>query len=140
MGRNGFILGFVLLAFAGCSSPVDTSKDAADSSSKVSAVREVSPKDAAEGIKGDVQFLDVRSESEFKAYRVDGSKNIPIDKFDEAIPSLDKAKPVYLICEVGIRSTSAADKLATAGFNDVRHIEGGIRAWEKAGLPVKEKD
>ena len=140
MRLNGFILGLFLLAFVGCSSPTETSNETAGSSSKASAVRDVSPKEASEGIKGDVQFIDVRSESEFEAYRVEGSKNIPIDRFDDAIPLLDKAKPIYLVCEVGIRSTDAAERLAAAGFTDVRHIEGGIRAWEKAGLPVREKE
>lgn len=140
MRQSILVWAVLLFASVGCSSPIDTSNDMSGSAPKISAVKEVSPKEASEGIKTDVEFIDVRSESEFKAYRIDGSRNIPIDRFDETIPSLDRTKPVYLVCEVGIRSTAAAKKLAEAGFTDVRHIEGGIRAWEKAGLPVKEKE
>lgn len=102
------------------------------------AVTEVAPTIAVQEMAVDAQIIDVRSEMEFRAYRIAGSRNIPLDSIDSEIGSLDKTKPVYLVCEVGLRSTTAATKFVAAGFSDVRHIEGGIRAWEKAGLPVEE--
>jgi rhodanese-related sulfurtransferase len=124
-----------MLTFAACATSADRPQS---ETSQKSAIAKVSPKDAADGIRGDVQVIDVRSESEFNAYRIEGSRNIPITEFDAAIQTLDKTRPVYLVCEVGLRSTTAAEKLSEAGFPDVRHIEGGLRAWGKAGLPVQE--
>jgi len=90
------------------------------------------------GIERGLEVIDVRSEAEFKAYRIAGSRNIPLTQLEKSISSLDKTKPIYLVCEVGLRSTTAARKLVDAGFKEVRHIEGGLKAWEKAGLPVQE--
>jgi rhodanese-related sulfurtransferase len=130
-----FILSVFVFSAIGCA----TSNEIVENKSeRSSAVKEISPKQAASEIAGGVQLIDVRSESEFEAYHIDGSKNIPIDEFDSAISTFDKTKPVYLVCEVGLRSTTAARKLVEAGFSDVRHIEGGLRAWEKEGLLVKE--
>ena len=129
------ILSVFVFSAIGCA----TSNEIVEKKSEQSStVKEISPKQAALEIAGGVQLIDVRSESEFEAYRVDGAKNIPLDQFDAAIPTLDKEKPIYLVCEVGLRSTTAARKLVEAGFSDVRHVEGGLRAWEKEGLSVKE--
>ncbi len=135
MKFRSLILGVLVFSAIGCATNSGILEDKQEQSSSV---REVSPKDAADGIRGDVQVIDVRSESEFNAYRIEGSRNIPITEFDAAIQTLDKTRPVYLVCDVGLRSTTAAEKLSEAGFPDVRHIEGGLRAWGKAGLPVQE--
>jgi len=135
MKFRSLILGVLVLSAIGCATSNQVVENKSEQSS---AVKEISPKQAAAEIAGGVQLIDVRSESEFEAYRVEGAKNIPLDQFDAAIPTLDKEKPIFLVCEVGLRSTTAARKLVEAGFSDVRHIEGGLRAWEKEGLSVKE--
>jgi rhodanese-related sulfurtransferase len=47
-----------------------------------------------------------------------------------AVPStLPKDKPLYLLCLAGVRSTLAAERLATSGFSNVAVVEGGIDRW-----------
>jgi len=41
-------------------------------------------------------------------------------------------------CAVGGRSAKASDKMTTLQFTDVYNLEGGIKAWEKAGKPVEK--
>ena len=45
---------------------------------------------------------------------------------------------IVVYCAGGMRSALAADTLATLGFTDVGHIEGGFGAWKAAGLPVED--
>ena len=39
-------------------------------------------------------------------------------------------------CRSGSRSILAAEILVDAGFTNVLHVDGGMKAWFKAGLPV----
>jgi rhodanese-related sulfurtransferase len=84
------------------------------------------------------QIVDVRSADEFKSGHVAGSKNLPLDRFDNDLGQLklDINKPLILICLSGQRANTAANKFKKAGYVDVACIEGGINAWRNAGLPL----
>jgi rhodanese-related sulfurtransferase len=49
---------------------------------------------------------------------------------------LDKSSPVILVCETGTKSASLVGKLQKEGYADVVCLEGGIKAWNLAGLPL----
>ena len=59
---------------------------------------------------------------------------IPFDQIvgDTALPA-DKGSEVLLYCMTGRMSVTAGDALTAAGYTDVSHLEGGMRAWEAAG-------
>ena len=52
----------------------------------------------------DVVLLDVRTVGEFSRGHIDGFKNIPVDELRERISEIEIGKPVYLICQSGLRS------------------------------------
>ena len=83
-------------------------------------------------------IVDVRDAKEFAEGHLLESKNIPLAELDKRIGELDKfkSKSVVLVCKTGARASSAAAKLAKAGFADVVNLDGGIAAWQKAGLPL----
>ena len=41
-----------------------------------------------------------------------------------------------MVCRSGKRAAQAADRLAAAGVA-VRNLDGGMQAWQDAGLPVR---
>ena len=43
---------------------------------------------------------------------------------------------VFFICQTGTRSQLAADRLRSAGFTHVIHVDGGTNAWAAEGLPL----
>jgi rhodanese-related sulfurtransferase len=45
------------------------------------------------------------------------------------LPELQPDRPVIVYCRSGARSALAAATLASLGYTDVAHLEGGIRAW-----------
>lgn len=88
--------------------------------------------------RNDVTLLDVRSPGEFAGVHIDGSSNLPLDVLrdhgSEIVPRL--AGPTALVCAQGVRSVEAAKLLAAAGADDLRVLEGGLRAWQAEGGPV----
>lgn len=87
----------------------------------------------------DEQILDVRTAEEFQSGYIDGARNIDWNSqsFPIDVNALEKSKPVLIYCRSGRRSAEAATYLRNNGFTDVRELEGGIAAWQAAGLPVK---
>ena len=125
----------VLIAFAAACSSAPPVADVPQPSPIRQVTAEVAKSEMASK---PVIFIDVRTPEEFKAERVANSINIPLDKLDAEIASLDKTKPVYIICETGRRSLMATKNFEKAGFSDVVDVQGGISAWKKAGLPVQK--
>lgn len=48
------------------------------------------------------------------------------------------SRRIILHCASGGRSALAADTLAVLGYEDVAHLDGGLKAWKEQGLPVQE--
>ena len=51
-------------------------------------------------------------------------------------PAFDPGRRIILYCATGGRSALAADMLQRLGFDRIAHLDGGLRAWHDAGLPV----
>jgi len=88
----------------------------------------------------EAQLVDVRTEEEYAEGHLSKSQNINIRSadFDGKIGKLDKAKPVFVYCRSGGRSSSAAEKLAELGFTEIYNLDGGITKWESAGKSVEK--
>lgn len=99
----------------------------------------ITPEELAERIKrGEaVELIDVRTPAEFRELHATMARNVPLDALDpQRHVSTANRGPLYLVCKAGGRSTKACQKLLDAGMNNVVSVEGGMQAWEAAGLPV----
>ena len=88
---------------------------------------------------GAVTLVDVRGLAEVEAFRIAGSRHIPLGAVPDRMGEIPADRPVVLQCESGSRSAIAASLLAAAGRRDVMNLSGGISAWLKAGLPVERE-
>lgn len=77
---------------------------------------------------GSVQLVDVRTQAEYAAGHIDGFINLPVDQLRENLEQLDKTKPVYLVCQSGLRSYIASRILKGSGFA-CSHLAGGYRFY-----------
>jgi len=79
--------------------------------------------------------VDVRTRKEFDAGHIPEAVNIDVNSpdFQEKVAKLDKSKTYLVHCASGGRSVTACKKLAPAGFEHLVNLEGGYKAWEKAG-------
>lgn len=75
---------------------------------------------------GSVQLLDVRTVGEYKRGHIEGFMNIPVDSLRDNLGELDPSKPVYVICQSGVRSYIASRILTQRGF-DCFNFSGGYR-------------
>jgi len=81
-------------------------------------------------------LLDVRTEEEVNTSIIEGAENIVYDEsFANKLSALEQ-KPIFVYCAAGGRSAKAAGILREKGY-EVFELEGGMRAWKDAGMPVK---
>jgi rhodanese-related sulfurtransferase len=88
--------------------------------------------------RGKATILDVRDAKEYAEGHLADAKHIPLADLDKRLSELEKFKNRSLIVvgKTDARGSAAAAKLGKAGFADVVNLEGGIAAWQKAGLPL----
>jgi len=88
--------------------------------------------------RGKSTIVDVRSPEEFAAGHLRDAKNIPLADLGTRIGELEKSKnrSVIVVCQTGARADKAVRQLDAAGFADVVRLDGGIAAWQTAGLPI----
>ena len=78
---------------------------------------------------GSVTLLDTRTVWEYTQGHIDGFANIPVDELRERLGELDKSKPVYVICQSGLRSYIACRILAGNDF-ECYNFSGGFRFYD----------
>lgn len=156
-----WIMGSVLVAFAGCAGePSDTgtgqpsatpaaAPEAKAPASPATPVEAKSPLaknlDVAQAVQllkdnAEVVVLDVRTPNEFATGHIAKALNIDYkaDDFDAQLAALDR-KATYLVhCRSGNRSTATFGTLLDLGFESLYHLDGGLLAWEAAGQPVEK--
>lgn len=85
-----------------------------------------------------VLVVDLSAIADFEKGHIAGSRNLTPSQFDPQGKLLAAAKqaPVVVTCRNGLASAAAAGKLKKAGFEQVYWLDGGIGAWQAAGLPL----
>ena len=78
---------------------------------------------------GSVTLLDTRTVGEYASGHIDGFLNIPVDELRARLGELDKGKPVYVICQSGLRSYIACRILHGNGF-ECYNFSGGFRFYD----------
>lgn len=76
-------------------------------------------------------LIDVREPWERDIAHISKSIHIPLKDFLNKSATLDRNKPIALICHHGVRSAKAAGLLLQQGFTAVYNVAGGIDAWSK---------
>jgi hydroxyacylglutathione hydrolase len=84
-----------------------------------------------------VTLLDIRAEEEWLSGRIPGANHVMLGYLPERAAEFINDKPIIVQCRSGNRSTIGAAVLQAKGAKRVINMEGGIRAWSKAGLPVE---
>ncbi len=96
--------------------------------SEVRAVMEEAP--------GSIELVDVSEWREFDSRHIAGARCVPLPKFSQGDPGLERGKRVVLVSRIGRRSELALRMLLGFGYEDVVNMKGGMLAWEAAGYPI----
>ena len=78
---------------------------------------------------GSVTLLDTRTVGEYTQGHIEGFKNIPVDELRERLDEVEKGKPVYVICQSGLRSYIASRILEGSGYT-AYNFAGGFRFFD----------
>ena len=84
----------------------------------------------------DVVFIDVREQWEYDEKHIPGITLIPMSEVENRLDEIPTDKTVILTCRSGNRSGKMHAFLEEQGFDNTVNMEGGIIAWEAAGLAV----
>lgn len=101
---------------------------------------QVSPQEVSQAMNEnrELRIIDVRTPAEYEEMHIAGTELVPLDKLDVSEVSKRHGSDgrLVVLCRSGSRSRQAAEKLRGAGCERVQVVDGGIVAWEQAGLPV----
>ena len=66
---------------------------------------------------------------------------IPYNEVEQNISRFpaDKNAKIFLYCQSGRMSAIAAEELIKRGYTNIWNLDGGMSAWENAGLPLIRK-
>jgi rhodanese-related sulfurtransferase len=81
-------------------------------------------------------LIDVREPGEFEALRAPDAALVPLSSFLAHLHELPRDRRLLMICRSGVRSLNAGAVLVGHGFANVANVEGGMIAWQQAGLPT----
>tara|TARA_B100001093_G_scaffold161559_1_gene154004 strand:+ start:1570 stop:1983 length:414 start_codon:yes stop_codon:yes gene_type:complete len=83
-------------------------------------------------------IIDIRTLGEFKAGHLQGAVHIDFlaESFSTKIGKLNRNTSYLVHCQSGGRSSNSLALWKTLGFEKIYHLDGGLLAWKKAGLPI----
>lgn len=111
-------------------------------------VNNISPQEFME-LSNPPRLIDVRSEWEYNQFHAPHAINLSLLRLwlgshswlrryvvPQWFQTLPRDEPIALICLTAHRSPIAAEQLMKAGFTKVHNITGGMKEWQKLGLPI----
>lgn len=122
---------FLLTLFLATSSPTPNPEDS---------VARVSVAEVKEMLaKNDAVLVDVRGSVPFELQRIRGAVNIPLGLIADRAAELPKDKLIvtYCSCSHDEASLQAVLRLEREGVTRAAALEGGLDAWNAAGLPTE---
>ena len=81
-------------------------------------------------------LIDVRELFEWELGYIEGSLLIPLGEIWQRAEELDRGREIVLICEEGIRSSTAASIFLRRGLHQAANVPGGLGDWFKANYPT----
>lgn len=84
--------------------------------------------------------IDVCEPAEYAAGHVGGAKNVPLAELEKKLEGVvkNKALPVILVCQSGMRSNRAVAIAKKLGYERAQSLGGGLSNWRAANLPVEK--
>jgi rhodanese-related sulfurtransferase len=85
-------------------------------------------------------FVDIREPEEFARKQIAGARLAPLSVLPFLPPDPDRERPAVFYCHSGRRTHDNASILDGRGFAAAYFVDGGLEGWEKAGLPVIQRN
>jgi len=109
-------------------------------------IENLSPQQVKDALSANnVTLIDIREADELAQHgKIPGSVHAPrgmLEFYADSDlpyhkPEFDKNKRIIIHCASGGRSALAVKTLQEMGYDKVSHLDGGLKAWKEAGMPV----
>lgn len=109
---------------------------------RFSTVTSLSPQQATLAVNRGGVFVDIRGEEEYSQGHIHNSRHITLQNIRQGnMKELEKYKdaPIVTVCNYGNTARTAAALLAKAGYSQVSVLQGGMRSWKGASMPVSKR-
>lgn len=83
--------------------------------------------------------VDVREATEWRAGHLRLAQHVPLSELAFRMSELPCDRTIVVVCRSGNRSRVATLALRRAGY-DAENLEGGLKAWQAAGLALEPPD
>jgi rhodanese-related sulfurtransferase len=82
--------------------------------------------------------IDLRSAADYAGGHLPQARHVEFAELQAKIGQIAKNKgtPVLLVCQTGQQSHQAVRIAEAAGYTEVHVLQGGVNAWQQAGMPV----
>lgn len=136
------------LFFASCSGPSASTEEAEvvetaseqSPSQVVDKVPLIQPSELEELMQNNgenIVLLDTRSPQEYESGHLEDSRFVNFQTFQlKDVQDIPKDAEIVVYCAVGGRSNRVGMQLISAGYENVRNLEGGITNWKNQGQEV----
>jgi phage shock protein E len=133
------VAALMLAACGGAEAPMTEAPEAvAEASTELSLSPSVDVQTTADVMtRNDVVVLDVREQWEYDEAHIPGVVHLPMNDIPANLDQIPQDLTVIVSCRSGNRSSQVTDFLREQGYENVHNMEGGILAWQRAGLPVE---
>ena len=95
-------------------------------------VKTITPRAAADLLKGGAQLIDIRGPDEHARERIGAAQSVPLD----SLAPIPGDAPLIFHCRSGQRTGMNSARLAGVNAGPTYLLEGGIDGWKAAGLPT----
>lgn len=136
MKQKHLFLLLLLLLLAACSANAATVDSATIDVATLPADIDVQTVNAIKD-RDDVFVIDVREQWEYDEGHIPNITLMPMGEIASRLSEIPTDKQVVVTCRSGNRSSQVATFLRDQGFTNIHNMEGGIVAWQQAGLPVE---
>ena len=75
------------------------------------------------------QLVDIRKKAQFEEDKIKGARNFKMNTLTSKTTKLRRDQAIYVYCQNGRKSKSAARKLIRKNYNIVYVLEGGLDAY-----------
>jgi rhodanese-related sulfurtransferase len=87
-------------------------------------------------------IVDVRAAENYRKSHILNAINVPTADIEaNKLTMIEKYKntPIIVMCDTGMSSGRAANRLAKMDFTSVYNLSGGMASWQEANLPTVKK-
>jgi rhodanese-related sulfurtransferase len=105
----------------------------------MSTLTKIDPQAVADGLKsGKFHLIDIREADEFAREHIGGAVSMPLSQVEQADVKIEAGRTAVFHCKSGMRTEANCARLASRIDGDALLLDGGLDAWKKAGLPVRD--